>query len=549
MTTNVPQPTFGPTGFVIPAASAVLAGVILDIQQAFGSKLNLSISNPSSLSTPQGQLATSMAAAINQANQTFLLQTTQTDPAYAFGRWQDAIARIYFINRIGAQPTVLQIACVGLAGVVIPDSNTGGQAATIQDEDGNLYSCTTGGTIPAGGTITLPFANQVAGPIAVPSTNAVSIYQAIPGWDSVTVVSGVLGINTESRADFEARRAVTVAKNSFGAIGSIVGAVSDVSGVIDFWGYDNASSSPATVAGVTIKKNSVYISVVGGTDLAVAQAILAKKAPGCDMTGNTTVTAYDSNPLYVTPIAYQITFERPNPLQILFAVDIVPGATVPSNATALIQAAIINAFAGGDGGQRARIAEPILATRFIPPVAALGPWAQVRTLTIGSNNNRTAVFDGTIAGTALTVVRTDSGTIAIGQTISDANFDILPGTQIVSGSGSSWVVNISQTVAGASFTGTGSGTNLTVTAVTGTIEVGNNLAGTGVPAGTKILSQTSGPTGGAGVYVTSVATTASSAAITATKTISGALADQNTVTVNADQVPEVEANNITVTVA
>ena len=65
-----------------------------------------------------------------------------------------------------------------------------------------------------------------------------------------------------------------------------------------------------------------------------------------------------------------------------------------------------------------------------------------------------------------------------------------------------------------SFTGTASGVNLTTTSVTGIIKVGDVVTGTGVPAGTTIVSQTSGTTGGAGVYVTSGATTASSASLT-----------------------------------
>ena len=69
---------------------------------------------------------------------------------------------------------------------------------------------------------------------------------------------------------------------------------------------------------------------------------------------------------------------------------------------------------------------------------------------------------------------------------------------------------------GASFTGTASGTALTVTAVTGYISAGDTVTGTGIPGGTTIVSQTSGTTGGAGVYVTSVSTTASAASITST---------------------------------
>jgi len=65
---------------------------------------------------------------------------------------------------------------------------------------------------------------------------------------------------------------------------------------------------------------------------------------------------------------------------------------------------------------------------------------------------------------------------------------------------------------GATFTATGSGTNLTTSAVTGLISIGDTLGvTTGITAGITIVSQTSGTTGGAGVYVTSAATTISAA--------------------------------------
>ncbi len=67
---------------------------------------------------------------------------------------------------------------------------------------------------------------------------------------------------------------------------------------------------------------------------------------------------------------------------------------------------------------------------------------------------------------------------------------------------------------GATFTATGTGTSLAVTAVTGLISIGDTISGTGVPAGTTILTQVSGTTGGAGTYTTSVATTAAAATVT-----------------------------------
>lgn len=73
---------------------------------------------------------------------------------------------------------------------------------------------------------------------------------------------------------------------------------------------------------------------------------------------------------------------------------------------------------------------------------------------------------------------------------------------------------------GATFTATGSGTNLTVSSVTGYISIGDTLGTvTGIPAGTTIVSQTSGTTGGAGVYVTSGATTISASTATCFGTV------------------------------
>ena len=67
---------------------------------------------------------------------------------------------------------------------------------------------------------------------------------------------------------------------------------------------------------------------------------------------------------------------------------------------------------------------------------------------------------------------------------------------------------------GATFTATGTGTSLVVTSLTGYLSVGETISGTGVPAGTTITAQTVGTTGAAGTYTTSIATTASAATVT-----------------------------------
>jgi hypothetical protein len=96
--------------------------------------------------------------------------------------------------------------------------------------------------------------------------------------------------------------------------------------------------------------------------------------------------------------------------------------------------------------------------------------------------------------------------------IESALAGVAPSTASVTGS----IGGVVTASAGAEFTGTGSGTNLTVASISGVLHPGAQLSGTGIPSGTYIVSQTSGTAGSNGVYVTNHATTSSGDAIVAT---------------------------------
>lgn len=439
--TLVPSLAFGEAGITAPTEADILDGVLADLNAAFGGNLN------PALSTPQGQLAMSMAAAVGDKNAQLLALANGIDPAYAEGRMQDAIGRIYFIERKPALSTVTVCRCYGLTGTVIP---VGAQAA---DQAGNIYLATASGTIPAGGYVELPFAAQQAGPIACPIGYVSTVYQAIPGWDSITnPAAGVVGTDVESRADFEQRRAASVALNAQGSIDAVRAAVLAVDGVIDAYVSENtagttsgasftasisgttltvtavASGTIATghvilggsgivpgtsiveplsgtggtgtyrvsisqtvasesmtsaVDGVTLVRNSIYVAAYGGDSTAIATAIWTKKSPGCGMNGNTTVNIVDSVN-YAPPFpSYPITFQIPTPTPVLFSVSMQSNGQVPANAVDLIRNAIIAAFNGADGGPRARIGSYLFASRYYGAVAALGNWALIYSVQIG----------------------------------------------------------------------------------------------------------------------------------------------------------------------
>lgn len=384
-TSSVPRPTFGPLGFVIPTEGAILTGVDADMNAAFGGNLNTGTSDGSPTNpTPQGQLASSLTAIVGDKNSIFLKYTQQVDPAYADGRMQDGIARIYFITRNPALATVVTATCGGQANVKIP------AGALARATDGTQYICTSGGTIPIGGTIDLEFAANVTGPIACPTGTLTEISRAVSGWDTITnAADGVVGTNVESRTAFEARRGQSVAKNARGSISSILGAVLDVDGVIDAYAVSNDTAGSVTIGGVSIGAYSLYVAAIGGTDLAVATAIFTKKMPGGPYyaSANTTVTVLDTNPIYVYPIpSYTVKFYRPAALPIFLVITIANTTAVPADALAQIQAAILAAFAGADGGSRARIGQTVFASRYYAPIAALGSWAEIISVQVGTSS-------------------------------------------------------------------------------------------------------------------------------------------------------------------
>jgi uncharacterized phage protein gp47/JayE len=372
--TNVPRIDFQPTGLVVPTEAEVLTGVLTDYDEAFGGGLNLA------LETPQGQLATSQAAVINDYNARFLELVNQVDPDTADGFMQDAIARIYFLTRSPGAPTVVACTCNGAYGTVIP------AGAKASDTSGNIYAAVDGGTIPIGGTFTLNFANIENGPIPCPAGTLTRIYIAVPGWDTINnPADGVLGNDVESRAEFETRRAASVALNARGSLQSIFAAVFAVPDVVDVYATENVTNATVPVGSTNypLAPHSLLVSVVGGTNEAIADAIWTKKDVGCDMNGDTDVVVYDTEG-YAPPYPqYTITFERPTALPIFVNVQIADSPSLPVDIVAQVKAAVIATFVGTDGGTRVRIGSLLLASKFYPGVIRIGPEVSVLSILVG----------------------------------------------------------------------------------------------------------------------------------------------------------------------
>lgn len=467
--TAVTPVQFTPTGLVVPPQSQTLAEVQSDVNAAFGGALNFGTTTQAGGAPPQVQQSASYAAIIANNNEVFAEFVDQVDPDNATGFMQDAIGRIYFLNRNPAIPTAVQLQCGGALGTPIP---VGAQA---RDTSGNIYVCTQAGTIPVGGSITLSFANIVTGPIPCPANTVTQIYLAIPGWETVNnSAAGVPGANVETSASFEFRRQNSVAANGNGSLPAIYGAVFKVPNVIDLYATQNVEDDPIVVGSTdyTLVGHSMYVAVVGGEAAAIAQAIWTKKNEGSNMNGNTTVVVTDTSGYSYPQPTYPITFNVPDSVPYNFIVTLVNTSALPGTIVTDVQNAITAQFNGVIGvaqangivpattGQRARIGSLLLAATYYGPVATCeGPSVPVQVLQI-------------LIGSAFTGLGT-----------------LVDGSEVLT----------------------------VTTASTGTLTAGTVVTMTDVPTGTTIVKQLTGTTGGTGTYQMSAeatATVASPEAIT-----------------------------------
>ncbi|WP_050747576.1 hypothetical protein [Sodalis glossinidius] len=141
-TTAVPAVTFSKTGLLVPDEVDILNGRLSDFSTALGGAMS------TSLTTPQGQLASwpAVRQRLSPPETTSCWRWLTINPDFASGRFQDAIGRLYFIDRLGATGTTVTAICTGLAGTQLP------VGSVAQDTRGYQYVAVNAATLPASGS-------------------------------------------------------------------------------------------------------------------------------------------------------------------------------------------------------------------------------------------------------------------------------------------------------------------------------------------------------------------------------------------------------------
>lgn len=319
--------------------------------------------------SPAGQLIDGETALIAQKDSELLYLANAFNPKTSTGKFQDALGQIYFISRQVAQPTYVTCQCFGLYGTVIP------YGAIVQSTDGFTFVNTAPATIGTNGTVTIIVRCSETGAVSVAPGAIAQIITTIPGWDSITnEASGTIGRAEETQAEFENRRYESVAKNSHGSVAAIYGTLSNIPNVVACRVLENRTDSTITLHEVELKSHSVYISIYGGDDDAIASGIYHKIDGGCGTNGNTLLTYTPTEEDEDQPGAvYTYAIERPATVDMAVLVEIRNTSSTPTNIEQLVKDAIIANFNGETTNNlRVAMAQTVFASRFYCSVVEAG---------------------------------------------------------------------------------------------------------------------------------------------------------------------------------
>ena len=362
----IPKIEITEDGISVPTTQQINEGVWQFINYAFGGNVSRV------QGTPQYQLATSWTATIRDSYDQFVQLANQFDPRYATGIYQDAIGELYFMTRKQATHSICPVVFEGLSGSPIP---TG---FAVQDISGRTWLTSGSASIGANGRVTITCTCEIAGAIEALPNSIIVIPTNINGLDRVyNEVSAIMGVNEESRQNFEERRKESVALNAKMTDASIRGSVANIADVVDVWVKSNYSTLSTTFGSTNypVPPHGIVVSVVGGNDHDVAKQALIKGGTGAPFVGNTLVTVLDDDSYPDQPPEYFVRILRPTLTTVKIQVQVENiGSTSVQHENQIKQAV---SDASKNGSTRARIGKSIISNDYVNPVAVAVPLVRV----------------------------------------------------------------------------------------------------------------------------------------------------------------------------
>lgn len=399
------QVIFNPqTGVTLPSTQEIREDIGEKIQKAFQTSPDEPLLNiePSS---PMGQVLDLIVSEIEAKNAEIIFLSNMVNLVTATGKFLDALASLYGLDRKISEPTVVNCKLTGLKGTVIP------YGAIAQDSQGNQYrhSNASGAKITDNGTVLTTFTAIEHGPLEVASGAVNKIVTTIAGWDSITnPTAGIIGRDEETDSELRNRMVESYAINATGYVEAIQANLAALDGVLDVRVLENPNNSSIEKFGVTINPHSILISIVGGEDEEIAKTIYQRKDAGCGTTGDYQVSYTDEN-FYNATYTYNIV--RPESQALKIKVTFFGSSMNPTEKNLVIQS-LITDVTGGGANDRVSLASTVYASRFYSVIqnSTTAPIASIEvalgTGTLASSIQIPADIEPTISESDITIAFT-----------------------------------------------------------------------------------------------------------------------------------------------
>ena len=356
------------TGFDVTEIDDLREQIASEWQEAFKEKDRPLLNTDPE--TPQGQIIDSQVATVNQKDSEVLYLAQQFDPRTAEGRFQNALAEIYFIKRKPAINSYAMCTINGRAGTQID------AGALIESEiDGTQWSLDQNVIIPANETITAKFTCLTDGAISASSGTLTKIVTTVTGWDTVTNATAIVGSLEESQSAFEQRRKDSVSLNARSTVNAVYANVAQCDGVIAVYAVDNKKNISETIDNYTLTPHSIFVSVIGGENEDIAKAIYNNLSAGCDYNGNTSVDITNE----YSGAVETVKFYRPDVFNIYVKVQIQNSASLQNDYENIVKQAVYNNFYGLDSTKinnepllRLKMNDDLYSSRFTPSILNAG---------------------------------------------------------------------------------------------------------------------------------------------------------------------------------
>lgn len=296
--------TIDSTGIHAPAYSDILYTLQSNFQSIYGADIYI---DPDS---QDGQWLATLAQMVNDGNQADVTTFDGYSPAFAQGAALASQVKINGLRKEGSSNSTAPVDIGGTVGTII---NNG----VAVDANKNLWNLPSVVEIPLSGTISVTATAQQPGAITAIAGAISEINTPTRGWQTVSNPSAAApGDPVEMDAALRKRQAVSTSLPAQTPLQAIIANVANTPGIGRNKIYENQGTPPDANG---LPGHSIAVVAEGGDITAIAQTIEAKKSPGTDTFGTTSVTVNDPAGVPIT-----ISFFELAEISILVKIALVP---------------------------------------------------------------------------------------------------------------------------------------------------------------------------------------------------------------------------------